>query len=430
MKGWAILVVVWWIGIVGAKAQDSVGVKQQIRSHIDVLAAPAMKGRGYVEDGQGKAAQYIAAQMKEMGLQPLSGMADYRQYYSFEVNTFPGKVQLNINGKQLRAGVDYLVDANSASAKMKENITVLDLQTVTDTTKWNTVRAGLTNDKIWMLKNVDSFCKVMKLRKRDLAEALPAGVYIVPERGKQFWTVGRRSLKATVLYVQDSVLPATPLTAKVHVEAHYKELKSSNVIGYVKGTAVPDSYLVFSAHYDHLGMMGKEAIFAGASDNASGTAMVLYMAKYFAANPLRYSCVFIAFSGEEAGLLGSDYFTKHSPIPLSNIRFVTNVDIMGDASNGVTVVNATELPNEYNKLVELNSKRYSLPEVKSRGKTSNSDHYHFYERGVPAFFIYSNGGKGYYHDVFDVPAAITLHKIPDVASLLIDFATGLSEKQD
>jgi Zn-dependent M28 family amino/carboxypeptidase len=131
--------------------------------------------------------------------------------------------------------------------------------------------------------------------------------------------------------------------------------------------------------------------------------------------------VFMAFSGEEAGLLGSSHFVKRQVFRPERIKFLTNIDIMGDASGGVTVVNATLFPKQFARLTAINDAKKYLPEIRSRGKAANSDHYHFSEIGVPAIFMYSIGGKGYYHDVFDRPAELSLYNVPGVAHLLIDF---------
>ena len=259
-----------------------------------------------------------------------------------------------------------------------------------------------------------------------LAQALPKGCYIVPQHGKLTWTVATDVAPATVLYVEDTILPKHLKKASINIHSVYNPAaKNENIIGIAPGE-VKDSYIVFTAHYDHLGMMGKDAVFNGASDNASGTAMLLYLATYFAAHPQHYSMVFIAFSGEEAGLLGSKYFVSHPLIPLDHIRFLTNIDIMGDATEGVTVVNATEYNKQFSLLTYLNEKNDYLPYVKSRGKAANSDHYFFTEKGVPSFFIFSNGGKGYYHDVFDNAKEVTLNNIDKAARLFIDFAIALN----
>jgi len=172
-------------------------------------------------------------------------------------------------------------------------------------------------------------------------------------------------------------------------------------------------------------MMGADALFPGASDNASGTACLLSLASYFAAHPQRYTIVFIAFSGEEAGLLGSQYYVKNPLFPLSNIRFLVNMDIMGDATDGITVVNATEHPKEVSLLQQLNQENNLLPQVRSRGTAANSDHYHFSKAGVQCFFIYSNSGKGYYHDVFDKASTLSLTNVDKVLTLIITFSAAL-----
>ena len=99
---------------------------------------------------------------------------------------------------------------------------------------------------------------------------------------------------------------------------------------------------------------------------------------------------------------------------------------MGDATDGVTVVNATEYPKEFARLNEINTLHHYIPVIKSRGKAANSDHYHFSEAGVPSFFLYSNGGKGYYHDIYDKAEEITLKNVDGVAKLLIDFVRDIN----
>ena len=152
--------------------------------------------------------------------------------------------------------------------------------------------------------------------------------------------------------------------------------------------------------------------------------MMIYLASYFASHPQKYSILFIAFSGEEPGLLGSAFYVAHPVVPLAQIKFLTNIDIMGDATDGVTVVNATEYPAQFELLKKINDANHYIPVIKSRGKAANSDHYHFSEAGVPSFFLYSNGGKGFYHDVFDKGEETTLANVDGVAKLLIDFIGG------
>ena len=186
----------------------------------------------------------------------------------------------------------------------------------------------------------------------------------------------------------------------------------------------PDSFVVFGAHYDHLGMMGSNTFFPGANDNGSGTAMLLDLAAYYAMpeNQPDYSIAFIFFSGEEAGLLGSEYYTEHPLFPLKNIKFMLNLDMVGTGSEGIKVVNGSIFKQEFEKLKALNEKGGYLKSVNERGEAANSDHYYFYKKEVKCFFIYTLGGEyKEYHTVGDKAAGLPLTKYTELFRLVCDF---------
>jgi hypothetical protein len=411
-----------------AQAQDVRWLKHQVAT----LAGTTMEGRGYTGKGRDRAAAYIQKQFNGLGLLPLTADSSYFQVYSFPVNSFPGDLALRIGKKELVPGADYLIDAASSSfAGQNLKIEKKDLGKIKDSNGWRKLLPELgRNDRVYLLKNADLMAKNLGIPPRQLPRYLPHGCYLLPVHGKMTWTVATDTTAATVFYVQDTAMPKKQKKADAVVQSRYDwRAKSRNVIGMLPGT-VADSFIVITAHYDHLGKMGREAMFPGASDNASGTAMMLYLARQFAAGTSRhYSMVFIAFSGEEAGLKGSEYFVAHPLVPLEKIRFLINLDIMGDATDGVTVVNATEYPKAFSLLEQINRQHNYLPQVKSRGKAANSDHYHFTEHGVPAFFLYSNGGKGYYHDIFDKPQELSFKNIDGVAGLLQDFVSALQQNR-
>ena len=195
----------------------------------------------------------------------------------------------------------------------------------------------------------------------------------------------------------------------------------------VKGITNPDSFIVFSAHYDHLGRMGRGTYFPGANDNASGVSMLLNLAKHYSLeiNKPKYSMVFIAFAGEEAGLAGSKYFIEHPLVDLKKIRFLINLDLVGTGDEGMMVVNATEHKREFEQLKKINEDRQYLTHIGERGKSKNSDHYYFSENGVPAFFFYTMGGIQAYHDIYDKAETLPLTKYKEVFRLIRDFADSL-----
>jgi Zn-dependent M28 family amino/carboxypeptidase len=255
-----------------------------------------------------------------------------------------------------------------------------------------------------------------------LATALSQGVFILPKKGKLIWSVAQDTVAATIFTVEDSVMPrrVRKITANVQQKL-LPDNDNKNVIGYVRGTQNPDSFIVFSAHLDHLGMMGKRTMFPGAHDNASGTSLLLYLANYFSQNPAKYSVAFMAFSGEEAGLMGSKYYVEHPVFPLEKINVVVNLDMTGDATDGITIVNALQQQEIFAVLDTINKQKKYLLKMNRREQTANSDHYSFSEKGVPAIFIFGLGAKGFYHDVFDKAAELRFKNIDQLARLLINF---------
>ncbi len=362
-------------------AQDSLFARRVV----DTLTSPYFWGRGYTKDGVGRASRYIEGQFKSYGLQPLSGQS-YRQEFIFNVNTFPGKMDVAVNGKTLKPGYDFIVAPQSVGVKAKATLIQKD-------------STHFVNEEHHI---------VVSLEK------------------KLTWSVEQGVADYTGISIDRSSLKELPVTINVDIQNKLiPDFKTANICGIVPGTARPDSFIVYTAHYDHLGGMGANTYFPGANDNASGVSQLLSLAKYFAAHPQRYSMVFIAFAGEEAGLLGSKYFSEHPLMPLSNTRFLVNLDIEGTGNEGIMVVNATVYPKEFNLLQQLNTQNHYFVKVGSRGKVANSDHYWFTQLGVPAFYIYTLGGIKAYHDVFDISKTLPLNGYNSLFNLLVGFSEGL-----
>ena len=355
------------------------------REIVDTLASPYFWGRGYTNDGMKKAANFLAAEFKTLGVQPLNGK-DYLQDFSYPANTFPGKMEVEINGQSLTPGVDFIVGPESRGAKCKG-----------------------------------------KLEEKDSADFIDYDKRIIVNlQDKLTWSVEQQVADYTLIQVDKKKFSAIPATYKVNIENKFiNDFKTANICGMAKGTAQPDSFIFITAHYDHLGGMGKDTYFPGANDNASGDALLLTLAKYYAAHPAKYSIGFILFAGEEAGLVGSKYYTENPIVPLKQIRFLINTDLAGTGDEGITVVNATEFPYEFALMNKINDQYKYLAKINARGKAANSDHYFFTEKGVPAFFFYTLGGIKAYHDVFDKASTLPLNEQDQLDSLLIKFNAGL-----
>jgi hypothetical protein len=355
------------------------------RKMVDTLASETFWGRGYTKDGMKKAAGFLAAAFQSYGLQPMNG-SFFLQEFTHSVNTFPGKMEITVNGKELLPGKDYIISPESRGVKGEGNL--------------------IQADSVQFVNQKDRL--IFKLEN------------------KLTWSVSQEAADYSVVLV-DKKSVSLPLTSyKVNFENKLeKKFRANNVCAIVKGTAKPDSVILITAHYDHLGGMGSDTYFPGANDNASGVSLLMNLAQYYAKNPPRYSIGFICFAGEEAGLLGSKYFTENPLIPLKNIRFLLNTDLAGTGEEGITVVNATEFPREFELMKKINDEQKLLAGVTVRGKAANSDHYYFTEKGVPAFFFYTLGGIKAYHDVFDKPATLPLNEHEDLFKLIIAFNNKL-----
>ena len=355
------------------------------RKMVDTLTSPYFWGRGYTNDGMGKAADFLQSQFRSYGLEPMNGKS-YFQEFSYPINTFPGKMQAMINGKELIPGKDFIVGPESKTIKAEGS----------------GFRRGKDKDSLLFYNSEEGF--MVELADKLTMDLSPE----VAEYGKI--TVDRKSISGL------------PVSFKVNIENKFlKNFKTNNVCAFVKGTAKPDSFIFITAHYDHLGGLGKDTYFPGANDNASGVSLLLNLAHYYAKHPQAYSIGFILFAGEEPGLIGSKYFTENPLVSLRKIRFLINTDLAGTGEEGITVVNATEFPKEFAMMNAVNDEGKFLVKINSRGKAANSDHYFFTEKGVPSFFFYTLGGIKAYHDVFDKAETLPLNEHEDLFKLLIRF---------
>ena len=393
------------------------------RKILDTMTSVSMHGRGYVNGGDSIAANYIKTEYQKLGLKTFG--EDYYQRFSFAVNTFPNTISVEADNKKIFPGKDFIVFAHSQTSSGKYFTTIADDELVQNKKKF---RKFLKQDLSKKILIVDDTGKQTK-ELRDLPSVNNPPKALVYLRDKLTMEVAQNVndfpiieiLRTSVnkpkeigYEIQNKFLPAHP---------------SQNVIGYIKGSEHPDSFIVYTAHYDHLGQMGKDVYFPGANDNASGCAMLLNLAKYYSMPEHQPKCsiAFIAFCAEEVGLLGSKYYTEHPLFPLKQIKFLLNMDIMGTGEDGITVVNGSVFKKEFDLLKQINSENNFIKEVKIRGKAANSDHYYFSENGVHACFIYTMGGIKAYHDIYDKAETLPLNEFQNLFNLITKFCEDLNE---
>jgi len=205
------------------------------RKIVDTLSSSHFWGRGYTKNGAHKAEKYLAKQFKSIGLNPINGKS-FLQPFSYPVNTYPGKMNVALNGHQLVPGQDFIIRPDSKGIKATA-----------------------------LLQSKDSTHFI------DIADKI-----MVIKEPKLTWSVSPEAKDYTIIELNESRFKATPVSLAVNIKNKLvSDFKTANICGMVKGTVKPDSVIVYTAHYDHLGGMGSKTYFPGANDNASGVAQVL-----------------------------------------------------------------------------------------------------------------------------------------------------------
>lgn len=388
---------------------------------VEELCSEKYHGRGYVNKGHILAADYIAQEMKNLGLKPLSNKG-YLQHFFMDVNAFPSEVYITIGDSVLKPGIDFIVDPKSGSADGRYKVIYIETIDAINQAEENAKLNRPKNAFVTVIvapttSNIDTN-EIFRQYKLKMVNYGPV-LWLTDK--KLTYSVGNQAYPYPIYEVKKERFHASVEEVTLSIKNEFvSNLKSQNVIGMIEGKKAKKT-IVLSAHYDHLGRMGKDAYFPGANDNASGVAMLLYMANYFSKNKPPFNIVFMAFGGEEAGLLGSKHYVNNPLFPLKNIHFLLNLDIMGTGEEGVTVVNGAVFKKQFATMVKINQKNSYLAKIKVRGKAANSDHYFFSEAGVPSFFVYTMGGVSYYHDVFDQSKTLPLNEFDNLFLLFRDF---------
>jgi Zn-dependent M28 family amino/carboxypeptidase len=241
-----------------------------------------------------------------------------------------------------------------------------------------------------------------------------------------------------------------PVTLKKSIKIKLKQniniLKSQNIIGYVKGASQTDQYVIVSAHYDHIGQRGDD-VFYGADDNGSGTSTILELAQAFSKAakegyaPSR-NIVFLLVTGEEKGLLGSEYYVNNPLFPLEQTIVDVNVDMVGRVDEKyknnpeyIYVIGSDRLSSQLHKINETMNQRYTqltLDYTYNDEKDPNryyyrSDHYNFAEKEIPSIF-YFNGVHEDYHKTTDTIDKINFEKMESVARLIFHTTWELANR--
>ena len=190
------------------------------------------------------------------------------------------------------------------------------------------------------------------------------------------------------------------------------QLATQNVVGLLRGTdpILREQYVIVGAHHDHLGRMGfgvldidsATAIHNGADDNASGTAAVLEIARLLARRPPARSVIFVTFSGEELGLLGSQYYVDHSPVPLDSAVAMLNFDMVGRLKDDRLIVYGAATAAEFREMLDSANVATGLRMTATGDGYGASDHSSFYAKGLPVLHFFTDVHPDYHRSTDDI----------------------------
>ena len=400
---------------VQVSAQDLGHYKEIIKE----LSSVKYRGRGYAEDGANKAGKWIAKEFARIGVDEV-----VCQPFKLDINTFPGKMKMSIDGKNMVPGVDFTLREFNPSIKGEYPLYYIDTlnydadKIFADLATPEYEGAMVVCDFMFSYKHMADF---KRLQGRECSNA--GLIYTWSDPLLKFYKAyGERVIEKPMIWVSSS-FPKDAKSVTVDIEHEFlQDYECFNVIAKVEGKRHDKCY-VFTAHYDHLGVLGKKTYYPGAHDNASGTAAIITLAEHYATNKPEYDMYFIAFSGEDAYLRGSEWYAEHPIVPLSQIKYLFNLDMIGD-NNPVQYCEVSDPGMEGFKLMEkLNNENKYFKSLNRGELAGNSDHWPFAERGVACIFLENAEGDAfqYYHTVMDTYKTFFPDSYAPTFKLITDF---------
>lgn len=426
--------------------------EKDIRVQMEFLAGDFLAGRRTGSIGNDIAAEYIAAHLRAYGYTSPEGITDFKQPVPFEASKPPVSSSMIINKQTLQAGDDFIILSGPA-ANIKGAGVFAGHGWVDEATNHDDYANLDVKGKIVFVlpgppgaKDPNSIVGAMR-KKRDMAEARGAAalveLYQLPFPWAMFASYfGGESLRiadeekkeSKIVYAwlnKNEALPFPTIQSAKKLQVSLQSsgfisnaVQSNNVVGILEGTdpVLKNEYLLITAHFDHVGVGSQggaytpaDSIFNGARDNAFGTIALLNTAKALAEQRTARSIIILAVTGEEIGLLGSEYYAQHPVVPLEQVIFNFNTDGAGYNDTGAVAIIGWNRTGTNDMLV-AGTTPFGLRIVEDpapeQGLFDRSDNVSFAARGVPAlcfspgFVEFDDAMLKYYHQPADEPASI------------------------
>ena len=467
--------------------------EEELKEHLYTYASDEFEGRETGEPGQKKAVEYLRKAYEEMEVSAAREDGNYFQDVPLEMAKLPtGMIQVGEQNYEIGEGFicfsalkgefEELVYAgygieeenysNYADIDVKDKVILLKAGEPKNEDGTYTV-SGTNKKSVWS-NNSESLEKRLMAAKKNGVKAI---IYFDPNNFGRFRGYfnfmksnqdGRMTLKengdnpililvnaktAKAIYpgIKDHDVPEVlEAVVKLDLESSNIEIPSENVVAVIPGFEKPDEYVVISSHLDHIGISANGKINNGADDDGSGTVAMLEIAEAFkkAADTgygPRRSVVFLHVTGEEKGLLGSQYYTDVDPIyPLSQTVANLNIDMIGRIDpkregrrNYVYLIGSDKLSTDLHQLSEEINKKYTQLELDYTYNDENdpnrfyyrSDHYNFAKNNIPIIF-YFNGTHDDYHRPGDTPDKINYDLLALRSKLIFHTAWEVANRED
>lgn len=480
--------------IVSPTAYGESITENELKEHLYIYASDEFEGRETGEPGQKKAIAYLKAAYEKLGIPAAKSDGNYFQEVPLEINKLPIG-NLSLKGKKYDLG-EHVLTFSAANANFNEIVYVAF--GIEDASYSNYTDVDVNGKMVFLKsgepKNTDGTYTISGTSKQSLwsnmSESLSKRIQIALDKGakgvlyydpENFSRFKRRfeSMKTNINDRMELIDPNAPefyslfidqelaktilsavdiddtskklnLDLELKFENNNKKVKSENVAAFIKGTDKPEEYLVISSHLDHIGISPNGEINNGADDDGSGTVSLLEIAEAFkmaadAGNGPKRSILFLHVTGEEKGLLGSQYYTDYDPIfPLENTVANLNIDMIGRIDpkregdrNYVYLIGSDKLSTELHNLSERINDEYAQIELDYTYNDENdpnrfyyrSDHYNFAKNNIPIIF-YFNGTHDDYHRPGDTPDKINYDLLENRSRLIFYTAWEITNRND
>lgn len=458
---------------------------QDLKTHLYEVASKDFEGRETGTEGQRKAATYIEKNFRMLGLLP-GNKDSYQLYYPIFQDSMT-TASLWVNGQAFAINDDFAVNMSADhTATLMGSEIVFAGYGISDSTRDDYKGLDVRGKIVLVLNGVPAGTPPPPTNRRangfyskqEFAQKNGAVAMLIVQNGfprKSFGDKGpmylngyHKTILPNTFYISDKIAEAImggdyaavkagsiqPKSCSADVLLEFVKttghLQSSDVLGLLEGTDLKDQLVVISAHYDHLGKKDT-VIYYGADDDGSGTVSVLELAQAFAKAKAagkgpRRSILFLANSGEEKGLWGSEYYSEHPTWPMEHVTVDLNIDMIGridpgrkkgDSTNYVYVIGDDKLSSDLKPISETQNKKNTKLELDYKFNDPKdperiyyrSDHYNFARKGVPIIFYFDGIHKDY-HRPTDTPDKINYELMEKRARLVFFTAWDMANRDE